>query len=241
MSGGNGCEPCDKVNEQEAISSQLDNLINELLGLFTKVVVNGKATWTAVCDPTAEIPSFPRNANEGFICYIIRILPALGFVFAGDYDAAKTYSAREVVSVLPDEWYIALQDVPINTDPVSNPSFWSLVLLAPTGPQGPAGASGAGSAVNYATLVSGVDVTTTDTDAVIFMKPSAARLVNLKSSATSLAGKWLKIHNNGAFSVTVTPNGGDTVDGAANFVLAAGSKSAIELILDNAAADWVIV
>lgn len=242
MSGNNNCcDPCDQVNKSESVPSQLENLILSLLGSFTKTVTDGVATWSAVCDPNAEIPSFPRLPGEGFICYIIRILPALGFVFAGEYNAGLTYSAREVVSVLPDEWYIALQDVPLATPPASNPAYWSLVLKAPTGPQGPAGASGGGSAVNFATLTSAVDVLLTDSDAVVFMEPSAARVVTLPSIAATLAGKWYKINTTGAFNVNVTPNVLDTIDGAATYLMPAGGKSSIEIIAKPAPGlDWVI-
>jgi len=48
-----------------------------MLGAFQKNCVNGRTVWTAMCDPNSEVPGFPRLAGEGFICYLIRIIPLL--------------------------------------------------------------------------------------------------------------------------------------------------------------------
>lgn len=242
QSNNNCCDPCDSVKSTESVASQNQNLVDSLFGMFTKTVTNGVAVWSGLCDPNAEIPSFPRNEGEGFICYIIRILPFLGVVYAGEWDAGEDYSAREIVTVLPDKLYIALQDAPAGTDPALNPSFWSLYLQAPTGPQGPAGSPGSGSAVNYALLVTAVDVNPGDTDAIIVCQPSSVRSVNLPSIATTLSAKWFVIHTNGAFDVVINPNGADTINGAASYTLPAGIKQAIKIVaLPNPDNDWIII
>lgn len=72
----NSSNPCDpSPNQQESLASQVSNLTTSLFGAFQKTIVNGRTVWTTVCDPNANVPGFPRIAGEGFICYLLRIVP----------------------------------------------------------------------------------------------------------------------------------------------------------------------
>lgn len=60
--------------DPEPIESQITNFITSFVGTLTKTSVNGVCVWTLPCDLGDEIPAFPREANEGVLCYIYRIL-----------------------------------------------------------------------------------------------------------------------------------------------------------------------
>lgn len=52
------------------------NLVDALFGAITKTVDgSGRAIWTTPCSPNDEVAGFPRGADEGFICYLLRIIP----------------------------------------------------------------------------------------------------------------------------------------------------------------------
>lgn len=60
--------------DPESIESQITNFITSFVGTLTKTSVNGVCVWALPCDLDDEIPAFPREANEGVLCYIYRIL-----------------------------------------------------------------------------------------------------------------------------------------------------------------------
>lgn len=75
------CNPCQTVQVNESVASQIENLTASMFGTFTKTIVNGRAVWTLQCDPnTGGIAGIPRNAGEGFVCYILRVLAVLSIV-----------------------------------------------------------------------------------------------------------------------------------------------------------------
>lgn len=60
----------------ESVPSLIDNLVYALYGTINKSISSGRVIWDIPCDPTtspAEIPSIPRQAGEGLLCYIIRV------------------------------------------------------------------------------------------------------------------------------------------------------------------------
>ena len=70
----------------ESAPSLINNLATALYGNFfptasipnppnSKSIVNGQVVWNVACDPsnTATILGVPRNAGEGFLCYLIRV------------------------------------------------------------------------------------------------------------------------------------------------------------------------
>jgi len=63
----------------ESVPSLIDNLVNALYGTITKDVSSGKVVWNIPCDPnnTTVIANIPRNAGEGLLCYIIRVLNSI--------------------------------------------------------------------------------------------------------------------------------------------------------------------
>lgn len=61
---------CDPVNE--ALSSQVNNLVLSMYGSVTKTCVNGQVIWSLPCDLDDGVPGFPRNSGEGIACYLIR-------------------------------------------------------------------------------------------------------------------------------------------------------------------------
>lgn len=58
------------------------------------------------------------------------------------------------------------------------------------------------------------------------------------TSTDAALGRLARIKNNGAGTVTVSPDGSDTVDGAASLALAAGDS--VTLVSDGTS-DWVVI
>lgn len=75
-----GCNDCNNTTavvdycNPESIESQISNFITSFVGTLTKTSTNGVCVWELPCDLDDEIPAFPREANEGVLCYIYRIL-----------------------------------------------------------------------------------------------------------------------------------------------------------------------
>lgn len=183
----NACTPCD--NSIESVASQLSNLIAQLLGTFTKTTVNGRSTWSAVCSPTQEISGYPKLDGEGFICYLLRIIP--------------------LITGIP-------------------------------GPQGPAGPAGSGSAINYSVRTINASSAANNTDAVInCASMGAPTTVTLPALNTLLAGKWFIVKTDGSQAVTITPSGGNTIDGASSLVLTIANES-VTLVSDNSN-KWITI
>lgn len=235
------CTPCyTQVSTKESLASELDNLTNSLFGTFTKTIVNGRAVWSAICSSNDEgLSCFPRAVDEGFICYILRILDEIGLFSASIHNPAVSYCKNTLVAS-GDSLYVALQDVPPGTL-ISNTSYWLLLLTAPagaTGPQGPAGASGGSNTPAYAIRTTAISITPANTDDVIFCEPGGAIAINLSAIASYASGKRFKIWTNGAANVTVTPNGAETINGSASYVLNTPYQS-IEIVA-NGSTDWRI-
>ena len=235
-----GCSPCSQVASQEGLSSKITNLITSLFGTFTQTITNGRGVWTAQCSPNTDgLPCFPKSASEGFICYILRILTEIGTFSAVVHNAASSYCKNTMVAS-GASLYIATQAVPAGTA-ITNAAYWRLLITAPagaTGPQGPPGASGGGSAISYAKQTATVTTTLDNAGAVVFCKPAAGAIdINLPAIASVSSGKWYKIWTNGAFNVTVKPNGAETVNGAASLVLSVANES-ITIIED--VNDWKV-
>lgn len=75
-----GCNDCNNTTatidycNPESIESQISNFITSFVGTLTKTSSNGVCVWTLPCDLDDEIPAFPREANEGVLCYLYRII-----------------------------------------------------------------------------------------------------------------------------------------------------------------------
>lgn len=65
--------------------------------------------------------------------------------------------------------------------------------------------------------------------------------VNLPASAAGNAGRSIEVKNvtASANNITITPNGGNTIDGAATLVIAAARGKAV--LRDNGAGDWMVM
>jgi hypothetical protein len=63
------------IISHESVPSLIDNLVTALYGQIEKNVTSGKIVWNIPCDPnnSSQIPSLPRNAGEGLLCYILRV------------------------------------------------------------------------------------------------------------------------------------------------------------------------
>jgi hypothetical protein len=70
-----------------------------------------------------------------------------------------------------------------------------------------------------------------------FSGQSGAITFDLSPSANVDDGCYLMLKNNGNYSVTITPDGTDTINGQASAVLLPGAK--MELMLNDASGDWV--
>lgn len=66
------CNPCNP--NKEPLSSELRNFIAAFFGTITKTCVNNQIVWTLPCELDDGITGFPRVANEGVACYILRVL-----------------------------------------------------------------------------------------------------------------------------------------------------------------------
>jgi hypothetical protein len=58
---------------EEAVSSQLHNLVTALFGTLQKTIVNGRVIWTTPCGTSFESPANPRQEGEGLLCYLLRL------------------------------------------------------------------------------------------------------------------------------------------------------------------------
>lgn len=231
MSCGCDNDPCNQIlNENESVASQLNNLVTNLFGTLTKTISKGRAVWTQPCDAYDSIPAFARGADEGLICYLLRIFTDYFTPFKGTWSALVSYYKNDIVASSP-YLYKALQDVPAGTL-LSNATYWSLVLTAPAGAPGPTGPAGSGSAINYAQRTEVGDYVATDTDAVIFCDPAAPMTITLPA-ANAVDGKWYKIINRtGAHAVTVQRAGADTINGAVSVPLAFANEG-LTFVNDN--------
>jgi hypothetical protein len=95
----------------ESVPSLIDNLVTALYGSFTptaqnpnpyntKSIVNGKVVWNIACDPnnTANVAGISRNAGEGLLCYILRVLNQTGIVGAVTLNGVQTLTNKTLVS-----------------------------------------------------------------------------------------------------------------------------------------------
>jgi hypothetical protein len=238
------CNPCNpsggySENGTETLGSQIQNLISTLLGTVTTTIVNGQVVWITPCDPNGDgVECFPRNTGEGLICYLLRLMDSMGTFYAGTWDASVSYCKNSIV-VEGGICYISLAHSPSGTDPATNPAIWELALTGTPGPSGPPGPAGSGSAVDYAVNTVAVDVTLGDTHAVVLCEPGGAMSVFLPAIAATLPGKWYKIHTNGAATVTIFPDGVETIEGVASLALDTAGES-VEIVSNNLT-DWKIL
>lgn len=66
------CDPSD-----EPLSSALNNFIIAFFGTVTKTCVNNQFNWSLPCDLDAGVAGYPRLANEGIACYLLRVTPLI--------------------------------------------------------------------------------------------------------------------------------------------------------------------
>lgn len=232
--------------QNESVASQIDNLILTLLGSVTKTVVNGRATWSVPCSPDdTGLLCIPRGANEGLICYILRLISDLGIYFGGIYDPTKSYCKNTLVSYDDGTGtlaYVALQDVPVGTTP-SNASYWQVVVTGMVGPAGPAGNATANTYRRTVTVNDSPNGTATlPLDVVLDCQPGAPINISLPEIAdvATLAGKWFIIRTNGAFDVTITPFGTEKINGVNAPITLTVAGESVMLVSDDTD-NWIIV
>lgn len=236
------CNPCaPQLTTTESLSSEIQNLSIKLFGEFTKTIVDGRAVWGTLCSPDTDgVSCLSKSPDEGFICYLLRLMSTVGTFPGGVHDSGLAYCKNTLVAS-GDSLYLSIIDVPVGIA-IGNTTYWELLLTAPAGPagaQGAPGASGAGSAVNFAVQITTVTVALTNTSAVVICNPAGAMAVTIPLQSSLLAGKWFKIWTNGAANVTITPTGPDTIQGAATYVLSV-ANSAVEIVSDGTG-DWKII
>lgn len=225
------------VTPVESVSSSLDNLITSLLGTLTKTITNGRAVWSTPCSPDDSLSAFPRNAGEGFVCYLLRIFADYFTPFLGVHVQANAYSKGSLVTS-GNSVYLALFDVPANTL-ITDTYYWQEALTPPAGPTGPVGPSGAGSATNYANATKTGNYTATNTDAVIFVDPAALTTITIPAAASVDNGKWYKIKNRtGAFGVILARSGADTIDGGTSYNLTFANEAAT--LVSDGVSKWSV-
>lgn len=133
------CKPrCDPANE--SVVSELKNFELAFFGAIQKTCVNGQVVWTLPCNLAQGMACYPREANEGVACYILRLFELFGLVASGAWDVNVQYCERAFVTY-GGQGYVALV---INQaqQPDLFPAVWQLYIeRGATGPAGPPGAS----------------------------------------------------------------------------------------------------
>lgn len=233
--------PCSTgLSTTESMASQIGNLIDELFGTFTKTIVNGRAVWSAVCSPNdTGLACYPRADGEGWICYIIRVLDAIGVFSPVVWSSLNSYCKNTMVAT-STALYVSILAVPAGID-ISNGTYWRLLITPPAGPAGatgPAGAAGGGSAISYSERVVTISDTALNTDAVVFCEGAGGITITLSAMAAYSGGKWFVINNDTSGTVTITPTT-QTINGAASYVLTV-AKESVTIVARNST-DWKIV
>lgn len=235
----NPCPPAS--NQPEPLSSILQNLQQYLFGQIIQVFQQNGWVWQFSCDPNALIPCFPKGADEGFVCYLLRIVSELGLFYQGPWDVLLDYCKHQVVSY-NNVLYVAIGAVPAGTLP-TNTIYWDMLIEGipgPIGPQGPPGPSGPPNTPNYGARVLTVSDTLTNTDEMVFCEPAAGAItITLPLQASVDNYKYYKLHSNGAFTINIAPTGVQTIEGAASYSLPSGIPTAIEFV-SRTNGDWKI-
>lgn len=99
-----GCNPivppCNpRLQPQESVTSQLQNLISTLFGSVNIQFVpggGGRAVWSGVCAAQTEVTGIPQNPGEGLLCYIIRALSIVNGAYATKYSFPAAYSVAQL-------------------------------------------------------------------------------------------------------------------------------------------------
>lgn len=234
------CTPCAPATvTQESVASQLQNLAESLFGPFTKTIENGRAVWSAQCDADGESAlCLTRGEDEGFICFLLRVINDFGLIFGGTWSSSSTYCKNTYVSYGGGA-YVSLQNVPANQQPDISPAYWQLAISGIVGPAGPAGPAGSSANPTYAVAIKTGNYTTTDTDAVIICQPAGVMQITLPLGSSLTAGKYYFIQTNGAATVTVASTGPNTINGGASETLTVAGES-IEIVFDNVS-NWTLL
>ena len=225
--------PCCTGQTDEALASILNNFIKMVLGVITKTCVNGQIVWNAPCDPNiAEIPCFPKLPDEGYVCYLLRLMDELALFPAGMWDSQTPYCKNQFV-YYNNALYEAIQAVPAGTVP-TDVLYWELMLQAlpgPPGPQGPPGPPGSGSTPTKANRTISVSDSATNTDELIFCQPGSgvALVLTLPLISSLDPGKYFEVYADnlgvGGNSITVVPTAPDTIEGNASYVFSITGES----------------
>lgn len=205
------CNPCSQVLTNESLASALSNLITNLFGAFTKTTVNGRSVWSQVCNAESTgLSCNPRTTDEGFICYLLRLMDNLGLFFGGTWNNVSTYCKNTFVTYGTAS-YVALVDVGAGVIPGSDGTKWQLILQGSAGPQGPAGPAGSGSPSTFAFRSTTVNLTLNNTDDVIFCSPAADMTITIPLMSGLDSGKGYQIINvTGLHNVTIQSAATDT-------------------------------
>lgn len=208
----------------EPMTSIMDNLILQLFGAITKSVDQwGRWTWNAPCSVEQEIPGYPKNDSEGFICYLIRIFKTIGMVFEGEWSNVTTYGVNSIVSYSYALYRAKIENT--NYAPNTNPDVWELMIEGIAGPQGPAGPAGPPSQPSMAPTTVTSDVTLTNNEEFLLCKPTASTVVTLPLQADLFDGKYYYFQTNGLFPVIITPTAPETIKGHATYELRFDTES----------------
>ena len=119
---GNVCRqdiPYPQVSS-ESVPSLIDNLVYALYGTITKSVVANRVVWNIPCDPnnSAEVPTIPRIADEGLLCYLMRVFqatvgqfsPFTTWAFTGN-GSTTTYSLPPSTNTLASSYLVYINGI----------------------------------------------------------------------------------------------------------------------------------
>lgn len=224
---------CDTTNE--SVASWLDNLTKNLFGEFTKTTVNNRTVWSQLCSSSSALTCYPRGDDEGFACYILRVMGSIGVFPSGVHSTVNSYCKNSVVTNIANTIaYRAIQDVPVGVA-LTDTAYWE-VFLAPTGLPGPPGPAGPSGVPAYVVVSTAISATATDTDEVI-VATSSGITITLDAQSAYTGNKWFIITNASSGNVTVAPTGLETINGAASFTLTPNSTINIVAV----SGDWKII
>lgn len=224
---GVGCTapPCVPSSvAQESTASMLDNLSLALFGPISKSTVAGRTVWSAPCTGyQSGVPGLPMNANEGFLCYVIRLISLVGLFNGGVWNASVTYPAQTVVAYGVSLYVSLVSNTSIT--PGTNAAVWQLLLTAPQGNPGnpgPPGPAGGSSSPDFAARVVTTNTTLANTDGVVVCKNTSPMTVTVAAGSTYDAGKYFYVKQSktgSSAAITIQFTGTDRLDGSASYIL----------------------
>lgn len=206
------CSPtCDPANE--ALTSQLNNFITAFFGTISKTCVNNAVTWSLPCDLNAGIAGFPRNAEEGIACYLIRYVQSvLSQPFANTVYVDKNFAFLQAAGLQAyatlQEAYDAINSLAgalnpyrIQIGPGGIGDFGGIILTADWNTY--ITLNGAGEDITEVELIDGSNATGNGYDVDLFCSGVSVKIIDTSTAGAFTAGNITLTFNTGSINQTV--------------------------------------